>query len=175
MQLHNVLKDQPWGYQDGLFLTYKMLKNKELSLLQGSTIKKIFFLWTDSFSSCGDKKMWESSDTKFQIRPLSSIQVQMKTKIGNTETFLEVSNRAMLRTTDSFQSSGNYSSYPVSVGGAWWSRCWLMVRASNTYWLTLIPPIPVGHEMRKCSKKQNREPVIYNKRYKPKIFLWVLI
>lgn len=63
--------------------------------------------------------MWESSDTKFQIRPLSSIQVQMKTKIGNTETFLEVSNRAVLRTTDSFQSSGNYSSYPVSVGGAW--------------------------------------------------------
>lgn len=50
-----------------------------------------------------------------------------------------------------------------------------MVRASNTYWLTLISPIPVGHEMRKCSKKQNREPVIYNKRYKPKIFLWVLI
>lgn len=77
--------------------------------------------------------------TKFQIRPLCSIQDQVKTKISNTETFLEVWNRAVVRTTDSFQSFGNYSSYPVSIGGVWWSRCWLMVRASNTYWLTLIP------------------------------------
>lgn len=38
------------------------------------------------------------------------------------------------------QSFGKSSSYPVSAGGFWWSRCWLMVRASNTYGLTWVTP-----------------------------------